>query len=38
MDANKENSTVFFIINLEINIGFKDEDKKKEASITDLIY
>ena len=37
MDANKEGSTVLFIDNLEIIEVFKDEDKKEEASIIDLI-
>jgi len=37
MDANKENSTVFFINNLEIIGVFKDEDKEKEASVIDFI-
>ena len=38
MDVNKENSTAFFIKNLEIIKVFKDKDKKEEASVTDLIY
>jgi len=36
-NANKEGSTVPLIDNLEIIKVFKDEDKKEEASITDLI-
>jgi len=38
MDANKKGSTVFFINDLEINIVFKDKDKKEEASVIDFIY
>jgi len=38
MDANKEGSIVLFIYNLEITEVFKDEDKEKGASVTDLIY
>jgi len=37
MDANKEDGTTLFINNLEIIEVFKDEDKKKEVSIIDLI-
>jgi len=37
MGANKEDSTVLFIDNLEIIKVFKDEDKKEEASVTDFI-
>jgi len=37
MDANKEDSTAFFINNLEIIEVFKDEDEEKEASIIDFI-
>jgi len=37
MDANKEDGTVPFINNLEIIEVFKNKDKEKEASITDLI-
>jgi len=37
MDANKENSTVLFINNLEIIKVFKDKDKEEKASIIDLI-
>jgi len=37
MDANKENSTVPFIKNLEIIEVFKDKGKEKEASVTDFI-
>jgi len=37
MDANKKNSTALFINNLEIIEIFRDEDKEKEASITDFI-
>jgi len=36
-DANKEGSTAPLIDNLEIIEVFKDKDKKKEASVTDLI-
>jgi len=36
-DANKEGSTAPFIDNLEIIKIFKDEDKEKEASVTDFI-
>jgi len=36
-DANKENSTIPFIDNLEIIEVFKDKDKEKEASVTDFI-
>jgi len=37
MDANKEGSTIPLINNLEIIEVFKDEDKKKKASVTDFI-
>jgi len=37
MDANKKDGTAFFINSLEIIKVFKDKDKEKEASITDLI-
>jgi len=37
MDANKEDSTVLFIDNLEIIEIFKDKDKKEEVSVTDFI-
>ena len=37
MDLNKEGSTTPLINSLEIIKVFKDEDKKEEASITDLI-
>ena len=37
MNANKEDSTIFLINNLEITEVFKDEDKEKEVSVTDLI-
>jgi len=37
MDANKKDGTVLFINNLKIIEVFKDEDKKEEASVTDLI-
>jgi len=36
-DANKEGSTAPFINNLKIIKVFKNEDKEKEVSITDLI-
>ena len=36
-DANKENSTVPLINNLEIIKIFKDEDKKEEVNIIDFI-
>ena len=39
IDANKkEGSTALFINNLKIIENFKDEDKKKGASIIDFIY
>jgi len=38
MNANKEGSTAPFINNLEIIKVFKDEDKKEEVNVTDLIY
>jgi len=37
MDANKEDSTVPFINNLEIIEIFKDKGEKEEVSIMDLI-
>jgi len=37
MDANKEDSTAFFINNLEIIKIFKDKDKEEGASVTDFI-
>jgi len=37
MDANKEDSTVFFINNLEITKVFKDKDKKEGVSVINLI-
>jgi len=37
MDANKKDSTVFFINNLKIIEVFKDKDKEEEASIIDFI-
>jgi len=37
MDANKEDSTVSFINNLEIIKVFKDKDKEEEVSIIDFI-
>jgi len=37
MDVNKEGNTIPFIDNLEIIKVFKDEDKKEEVSVTDLI-
>ena len=37
MNENKEGSTAFFINNLEITEVFKDENKKKEVSVIDLI-
>jgi len=37
MDANKKDSTTPLINNLEIIKVFKDEDKKKKASIMDFI-
>jgi len=37
MGANKEDGTAPFINNLEIIEIFKDENKKEEASIIDLI-
>ena len=38
IDANKESSTAFFIINnLEIIEVFKDEDEEEEVSVTDFI-
>jgi len=37
MDANKKDSIIFFINNLEIIEVFKDENKKEEVSVTDFI-
>ena len=37
MDVNKEDGITPFINNLKIIEVFKDEDKKKEVSVTDLI-
>ena len=37
MDVNKEGDTISFINELEIQKVFKDEDKKEEVSIMDLI-
>ena len=37
MNANKENSTISFIDDLEIIEVFKDKDKEEEVSIIDLI-
>jgi len=37
MDANKEDSTIPFINNLEIIKIFKDKDKEEEAGVTDFI-
>jgi len=37
MDANKEDSTVSLINNLEIIEVFKDEDKEEEVSVMDFI-
>jgi len=37
INANKEGSTILLINNLEITKVFKDENKKEEVSITDLI-
>jgi len=37
MNANKENSTISFIDDLEIIEVFKDKDKEEEVSVTDLI-
>ena len=37
MNVNKESNTIPFINNLEIIEIFKDKNKKKEASVTDLI-
>jgi len=36
MDANKKNSTVLFINNLEIIKIFKDKGEEEEVSVTDL--
>ena len=38
MDANKEGDIVPFINKLEIQEIFKDEDREKKMSVTDLIY
>ena len=37
MDVNKKDSITLFINNLKIIEVFKDKDKEKEASVTDLI-
>jgi len=37
MNANKKDGTAPFINNLEIIKIFKDEDKKEEVSVIDLI-
>jgi len=37
MNANKKGSTAPFIDNLEIIEVFKDENKKEEVSVIDLI-
>jgi len=37
MDANKKDGTIPFINNLKIIGIFRDEDKKEETSVTDLI-
>jgi len=37
MDANKEDSTVLFINNLEIIEVFKDEGEEEEVSVIDFI-
>jgi len=37
MNANKEDSTVLFINNLEIIKVFKDKDKEEGVSVMDLI-
>jgi len=37
IDANKEDSTVSLINNLEIIEIFKGKDKEEEVSVTDLI-
>ena len=37
MDANKKDSIIFFIDDLEITKVFKDEDKEEEVSVMDLI-
>jgi len=37
MDVNKKDGTAPFINNLEIIEIFKDKDKKKGVSVTDLI-
>jgi len=37
MNANKEDSTIPFINNLEIIKVFKDKDKKKEISVINFI-
>jgi len=37
MNANKEESTVPFIDNLEIIKVFKNEDKEEEVSVMDFI-
>jgi len=37
IDANKEDSIIPFINNLEIIEVFKDEDKKEKVNVTDFI-
>jgi len=37
MDANKEDSIILLINNLEIIEVFKDEDKEEEVSVINLI-
>jgi len=37
VNANKKDSTVSLINNLEITEVFKDEDKEEEVSVIDLI-
>jgi len=37
MNANKEDSTAFFINNLEIIEVFRDENKEEEVSVIDFI-
>jgi len=37
MNANKEDSTIFLINNLEITEVFKDEDEEEEISVIDFI-
>jgi len=38
MDANKEDSTIPFINDLEIIKVFKDKNKEEEVSVIDFIY